>query len=87
MTWLKIIVVGGVVTALGLFVVQNREVLELRFLTWHFETRRAYVVLGVFLGGFVSGWVVATVGQLTVRNRQLADPRPERGRASRTHRD
>ena len=52
-----------VVLVLGLlfviFVVQNAEVVQLRFLFWSTQASRALVLLGTFVLGLVIGWMSA----------------------------
>ncbi len=40
------------------FVVQNAEVVEVRFLFWSTEASRALVLLGTFIFGLISGWLI-----------------------------
>jgi len=68
-TW-KLAVAALLMAGLVTFIVQNREILELQFLFWTFETRRAYMVLVIFASGVVTGWIVATVAQLAARSRE-----------------
>jgi putative membrane protein len=39
------------------FVVQNAQVVEVRFLFWHSEASRALVLLGTFVFGLICGWL------------------------------
>ena len=41
----------------AVFIVQNAQVIEVRFLFWGTEASRALVLLGVFILGFISGWL------------------------------
>jgi len=41
----------------AIFVVQNANVVELRFLFWSVQASRALVLLGTFILGLVSGWM------------------------------
>lgn len=68
-TW-KLVLLGFLVACFALFMLQNREILELRFLFWKFETRRAYMLLAVFGSGLTMGWIVATISQLSARARE-----------------
>ena len=39
----------------GVFVIQNTQVLEVRFLFWSTEVSRALILAGTFMLGFISG--------------------------------
>jgi putative membrane protein len=39
------------------FVVQNAQVVELRFLFWKAQASRALVLLGTFALGLIAGWL------------------------------
>jgi uncharacterized integral membrane protein len=69
----KLVVIALLFLGLALFILQNREIIELRFLFWDFESRRAYMLISVFAGGFVCGWIFATVNQLQQRSREDLD--------------
>jgi len=76
---------GALAACVMVFIAQNRAILELRFLLWDFEARRAYVVLAVLFAGFIGGWITATVSQLSARSKEAAserENRPARGRRS-----
>ena len=45
----------------AIFVVQNANVVELRFLFWSVQASRALVLLGTFIVGLVSGWTSVLV--------------------------
>lgn len=82
---LKAVVLGVVVAGLALFILQNREVIELDFLGWEFRTRRAYVILTVFGAGFMSGWITTTVAQLGARSRETRSAPASRRRTPKEH--
>jgi len=48
------------------FVVQNAEVVQVRFLFWKTEASRALVLIGTFacglIGGWLTGWLRKTQG-------------------------
>jgi uncharacterized integral membrane protein len=73
---LKAIVAVAVILCMAIFILQNREILELRFLSWRFETRRAYMLLVVLGAGLGLGWIIATLSQLTARGREAHVERP-----------
>ena len=41
----------------GIFIVQNAQVVELRFLFWKTAASRSLVLLGTFLVGMAAGWL------------------------------
>lgn len=43
----------------AIFVVQNAEVVQLRFLFWSAQASRALVLLGTFILGLIAGWMSA----------------------------
>ncbi len=43
----------------AVFVVQNAEVVQLRFLFWSTQASRALVLLGTFIIGLAIGWMSA----------------------------
>ena len=53
---LKLVVYLVLCGVLVLFVVQNSEALDLEFLIWSFETRRAVLVLAALIIGIALGW-------------------------------
>jgi uncharacterized integral membrane protein len=38
------------------FIIQNAEVVQVRFLFWHAQASRALVLLGAFILGAIVGW-------------------------------
>ena len=42
------------------FVIQNTQVVELRFLLWKVEMSRALMLLGMLIAGFGSGWLAGS---------------------------
>lgn len=53
---LRLILLLALLGVLVLFVVQNSEALDLQFLIWSFETRRAVLIFAVLVFGFALGW-------------------------------
>ena len=45
------------------FVVQNAEVVQVRFLFWSTQASRALILLGAFTLGLIVGWVSGRVGK------------------------
>ncbi len=60
MSW-KLWVVLVLLALLGIFVLQNTRVVEVRFLFWRVEMSRALMLLGVLGTGLVVGWLLGTV--------------------------
>lgn len=60
MHW-KLWVVFLVLGLLGVFVLQNTHVVEMRFLFWKLEMSRALMLFGVLGGGLVAGWLLGTL--------------------------
>jgi len=45
-----------------IFVLQNSETVNIRFLFWQFAASRALLVFGIFLAGLVGGYLLGTLG-------------------------
>jgi len=45
----------------AIFIVQNAEVVRVRFLFWSAQASRAIVILGTFVLGLIVGWVSGRV--------------------------
>jgi uncharacterized integral membrane protein len=52
----KRVVMIIVVLLFAVFVLQNTQVVEVRFLFWQTEASRAIVLIITFAGGLVTGW-------------------------------
>jgi uncharacterized integral membrane protein len=48
----------GLIALVFLFVIQNTEVVEFKFLVWTFAVSRALMLFGTLALGFVAGWLV-----------------------------
>jgi len=55
------IVLGAVVI---IFAVQNTETVTYNFLAWSVTSPRAIIVIGVFIFGLLTGWLVTGLGRL-----------------------
>lgn len=55
----KGIIILAVVLLFATFVVQNAQVVEVRFLFWKTQASRALVLLGTFAFGVIAGWLTA----------------------------
>lgn len=58
---LKLLLALAVAALLVLFIVQNYEVVELRFLFWKLEMSRAIMIFGVLIAGLALGWLSRSV--------------------------
>jgi uncharacterized integral membrane protein len=64
------LVAGVVLTALvGVFILQNTEVVDIRFFFWTLSMSRAVMIFLVFLVGLVSGWLLQSYVRHKRRNR------------------
>lgn len=54
----KLLLTLGLAVVVVLFVVQNTEVVEIRFLFWKMAMSRALVMLFVLIVGIAAGWVL-----------------------------
>lgn len=48
-----------------IFAAQNYQVVELRFLFWKVETSRALMIVSLFFGGVLVGWLLSGLRRLT----------------------
>jgi putative membrane protein len=60
-------------TAVGLFAVQNTQVITVRFLEWSIETPLALMTVVVYAIGMLTGWTV--VAFVTQSIRRVSEPR------------
>lgn len=60
MARMKFVVAALLGALVALFVMQNIELVEIRFFIWSLETRRAFLVLGILCTGIVIGWLTKT---------------------------
>lgn len=64
------ILIGFVIgVAAVIFAIQNTEMASYTFLTWSIAAPEALVVVLLFLGGMVAGWLISGLGRLTRRRR------------------
>ncbi|MFP4431307.1 MAG: lipopolysaccharide assembly protein LapA domain-containing protein [Spirochaetaceae bacterium] len=64
------ILIGFVIGAAAvIFAIQNTETASYTFLAWSVAAPEALVVIVLFLGGMVAGWLVSGLGRLTRRRR------------------
>ena len=57
--WTVVVLLG----LLGIFALQNTQLVQVRFLFWKIEMSRALVLLGVLGSGLVAGWLLGTLGR------------------------
>jgi uncharacterized integral membrane protein len=55
--WTVVVLLG----LLGIFALQNTQLVQVRFLFWKIEMSRALVLLGVLGSGLVAGWLLGTL--------------------------
>ena len=58
---MKRIVLFIIAAPVLLFIVQNIQVAELRFLIWRIAMPQALLILLIFASGFLIGWMLRTV--------------------------
>jgi uncharacterized integral membrane protein len=74
MKWLQGILLLFFLSAVGLFAVQNTQTLTVLFLKWGVTSSVAFVILGSYVLGMLSGWtVVAFVSRSIKRVRERRD--------------
>jgi uncharacterized integral membrane protein len=59
---------------IGVFAIQNRDVITVNFLAWNLSQSVAIVTVAVYILGMLSGWTVMTFAQRTFRG---ATARPQ----------
>ncbi len=52
---------------IGIFAIQNREMVKVSFLTWNLSQPVALVTLAVYVLGMLSGWTVLAFARLSFR--------------------
>ena len=53
--------------AIGIFAVQNRDVINVKFLNWNLSQPVAMVTVAVYVLGMLSGWTVVTFARASFR--------------------
>jgi len=53
--------------AIGIFAIQNREVVTVNFLTWNLSQPVAIVTVAVYMLGMLSGWTVVAFARRSFR--------------------
>jgi len=62
MNW-KVVVLIIALACMGVFVLQNLAVVQVRFLFWQLEASRALLYLSLFLLGALVGWIGGSLQQ------------------------
>ena len=70
MRFLLGVIFGGLVI---IFMIQNVEPVNIKFLIWSITIPRAIMVLVVFVVGIFLGWVVKSIGNIQKRKRVGVD--------------
>ena len=74
MRFIQAVIFLAFLVTIGIFAVQNRNVITVNFLTWNLSQPVAMVTVAVYVLGMLSGWTVLTLArgsfhQVTVRPR------------------
>jgi putative membrane protein len=56
-----------VLGAVGIFAVQNHEIITLKYLNWSISCPLSLLVVMVYLLGMASGWTVLSIMRLSLR--------------------
>lgn len=70
---LKRILILGIGLVFAIFVVQNAQVVEVRFLFWSAQASRALVLIGTLILGLVIGWLSSWLRQQDHEQRRNND--------------
>ncbi len=58
MRYIQAVILLVFLAAIGVFAVQNRDIITVRFLTWNLSEPVALVTVVVYFLGMLSGWTV-----------------------------
>ena len=58
MRYFQAVILLVFLAAIGIFAVQNRDVMTVNFLTWHLSEPVALLTVVVYVIGMLSGWAV-----------------------------
>ncbi len=67
MRYIQAVIFLVFLAAIGLFALQNRDVITVNFLTWNLSEPVAFVSVAVYLLGMLSGWTVVAFVTGSVR--------------------
>jgi uncharacterized integral membrane protein len=76
MTNFKIILVLVIACLLAIFIAQNVDQVQIKFLFWDFFISRALLVFFALVGGFIIGWFTSSLLHWR-RTKSKAEPAPE----------
>ena len=67
MRYIQAVILLVFLAAIGVFAVQNRDIITVRFLTWNLSEPVALVTVVVYFLGMLSGWTVVAFVRRSVR--------------------
>jgi lipopolysaccharide assembly protein A len=75
MRFIQAVIFLALLVTIGIFAVQNRDVITVSFLAWNLSHPVAIVTVAVYVVGMLSGWTVLTFVRGTFRG-AASRPRP-----------
>ena len=75
MRFIQAVIFLAFLVTIGIFAVQNRDVITVNFLSWNLSQPVAIVTVAVYILGMLSGWTVMTFARGVFRR---ATSRPRR---------
>jgi uncharacterized integral membrane protein len=76
MTNVKIVLILIIACLLAIFIAQNVDVIQIKFLLWDFFISRALLVFFALVGGFIVGWFTFSLIHWR-RSKPKPAPQPE----------
>ncbi len=67
MRYIQAVVFLAFLMTVGIFALQNRNVITINFLTWNLSQSVAIVTIAVYLLGMISGWTVLAIARVSFR--------------------
>ncbi len=67
--YVKITIAVLLLVAITVFAVQNRESVNVSFLTWSVQAPQVFVILGTYLLGMITGWGLVEFLKRTLREK------------------
>jgi putative membrane protein len=67
MRFIQAVIFLAFLVTIGIFAVQNRNVITVNFLTWNLSQPVAIVTVAVYILGMLSGWTVLTFARGSIR--------------------
>jgi uncharacterized integral membrane protein len=74
MRFLQAAIFLAFVVTIGIFAVQNRDVITVNFLGWNLSQPIAIVIVAVYVLGMLSGWTVLAFARGTFRQATARPP-------------